>query len=94
MRGNGVVGNGCLEWGPAFDEPVMIAAGCEEINQAKTGEVSLIQLYKLEGNKEKGTFVQYGNDLFPGHTGSLQDLSWAPLHGRSFHLLVSAASDH
>jgi hypothetical protein len=42
VRGNGVVGNGCLEWGSAFDEPIMIAAGCEEINQAKTGEVSLI----------------------------------------------------
>lgn len=27
VRGNGVIGNGCLEWGPAFDEPVMIAAG-------------------------------------------------------------------
>ncbi len=52
------MGNGCLEWGPAFDEPVMIAAGCQEINQGKTiSEVSLIQLYKLEGNKDKGTFV-------------------------------------
>lgn len=38
--------------------------------------------------------MQYGNDLFIGHSGSLQDLSWAPLHGRSFHLLVSAATDH
>ena len=32
VRGNGVVGNGCLEWGPAFDEPVMIAAGFNELH--------------------------------------------------------------
>lgn len=53
VRGNGVVGNGCLEWNPAFDEPIMIAVGCEEINQRegvrreeesrnKAGEHSLI----------------------------------------------------
>jgi len=53
VRGNGVVGNGCLEWGPAFDEPVMLAVGCEEqINREgpkreddiknKTSEPSLI----------------------------------------------------
>lgn len=41
VRGSGVVGNGCFEWGPALEEPFMIAAGCDEI-LPKQGEVSLI----------------------------------------------------
>lgn len=37
----------------------------------------------------------YGDDqLFGGgHSGKVVDLNWAPMHGRSFHLLVSTGTD-
>jgi hypothetical protein len=35
----------------------MVAVGCEETNQPKAQDVSLIQLYKLEVTDKKGTFV-------------------------------------
>lgn len=89
-----LVGCGVVEWGPAFDEPAMIAVGCEEIGNQKEQQQSLIQLYRLEGDSSKGSFVQYGQDLFMGHSGQINDLSWAPLYGRSFHLLVSVGSDN
>ena len=38
--------------------------------------------------------MQYGGDLFGGHSGKILDISWAPLHGRSFHLIVSTGSDN
>ena len=34
-RTNVLVGCGVVEWGPAFDEPAMIAVGCEEIGNQK-----------------------------------------------------------
>ena len=40
-RANGVAGCGCVEWGTAFDEPMMLAVGCEETGNNK-GENSLI----------------------------------------------------
>lgn len=68
----------------------MIAVGCEEIAPNAKQQCSLIQLYRLEGK----VFIQYGQDLFMGHQGKINDLSWAPFHGRSFHLLVSVGSDN
>ena len=38
--------------------------------------------------------MQYGTQgQFKEHTGSIHDIAWAPLAGRSFHLIVTSASD-
>lgn len=41
-RANGVAGCGCVEWGTAFDEPIMMAVGCEQENPASKEKSSLI----------------------------------------------------
>jgi hypothetical protein len=46
----------------------------------------------LEGDGKKGSFKQYGEALFPGNRGGIHDVSWAPLAGRSFHMVVSSSS--
>lgn len=38
--------------------------------------------------------MSYGKGLFTGHYGSINDIAWAPLAGRTFHLVVSADSNH
>lgn len=30
-RANNIEGCNCVEWGTAFDEPIMVAVGCEEV---------------------------------------------------------------
>ena len=94
----------CLAWNPAFDEDIMIIVGCSGLkkekqvenkfiaSEEKPIEDSLLQLYRLDGNKQKGSFVQYGRGLFPGHVGSINDVAWAPMAARTFHMVVSADS--
>jgi WD40 repeat protein len=64
------------------------------VAEDKSKEESLLQLYRLDGNKQRGSFVQYGKGLFAGHQGSINDLAWAPLAGRTFHMIVSADNHH
>ena len=52
-----------------------------------------MQLYVLEGTREAGKFVPYGDGAFQGHSGSINDIAWAPLAGRSFHMIVTSGSD-
>lgn len=50
-------------------------------------------MYKYEGTDKKGTFKLYGDGGFKGHKGMVHDLAWAPLAGRSFHMIVSSGKD-
>ena len=43
----------------------------------------------------KMIFAPYDKDLFKKfHQGAINDIAWAPLAGRSFHMIATAASDH
>lgn len=38
--------------------------------------------------------MQYGTrGQFKKHSGSIHDIAWAPLAGRSFHMVVTSATD-
>ena len=53
----GSTGCNCVEWGTAFDEPPMLAVGCDQIQKSKQDQQqhsSLIHLYKLEQKDKKG----------------------------------------
>lgn len=80
----------CIEWNTAFDEPAMLAIGCEELKK----DASLVHLFKIENNEKKQNFYAYGPEAFgQSHTGAVTSMSWAPVHGRSHHLLVTAGTD-
>ncbi len=93
----------CLAWSPAFDEKPMIICGFAEssrsraANQNESGDDNSDQqlvLYRLDGPSNSQTFLQYSTaGQFNQHSGSIHDVAWAPLAGRSFHMLVSSASD-
>ncbi len=80
----------CIEWNTAYDEPAMLAVGCD---QAKK-DANLVHLFKIENNEKKVNFYPYGPEAFEqNHSGSVTNMSWAPTHGRSYHLLVTAGTD-
>ena len=58
VRSSSIQGCTCIEWGTAFDEPIMLAVGCEHFPNKP--ESNLIQLYRQEGPDNKGSFVPYG----------------------------------
>ena len=37
--------------------------------------------------------MPYGKGLFEGHSNSINDVAWAPIAGRTFHMIVSADSN-
>ncbi len=41
----------------------------------------------------QGSFTLYTNRFKNGHTTSINDVAWAPLVGRSFHLIGSCSKD-
>jgi len=89
----GTGGCNCVAWNPAFDEQVMIIVGCTSQLPSIQSDESLLLLYRLDGSEKKGVFKPYGDGDFVGHTSSINDVAWAPLAGRSFHLIVSSSAD-
>ena len=54
-------------------------------------EESLLQVYfKKDG---ASTFSLYSNNFKGGHTQTINDVAWAPLAGRSYHLIASCSKD-
>ena len=55
---------------------------------------SQLLLYRLSGTTNIQQFLQYGTQgQFKNHSGSINDIAWAPLAGRSFHMIVTSATD-
>ena len=52
-----------------------------------------MQLFMVEESKDGNNFKPYGDNQFEGHSGSINDIAWAPLAGRSFHMIVTSGSD-
>ena len=57
-----------------------------------------MQLYCLNtgGGPESASVRKFEHSdefVFRGHEGSINDIAWAPLAGRSFHLIATAATD-
>jgi WD40 repeat protein len=55
---------------------------------------SLIQIFsKRESSKDYKAMTNLVLENGGGHTGTITDLNWAPLAGRSFHLVASCSKD-
>ena len=87
----------CLSWNPAFDEPQIFIVGCNasgksaqaQENQAQENEDSLLQIYYKKTNQSN--FTLYSNKFNNGHKMTINDVAWAPLVGRSFHMVASCS---
>ena len=42
---------------------------------------------------ESGEFKPYGIDQFQGHSGAINDIAWASIAGRSFHMIATCGND-
>jgi len=54
-------------------------------------EESLLQIYYKKGNSSN--FTLYSNKFKNGHKMTINDVAWAPLVGRSFHMIASCSND-
>lgn len=71
----------CISWSPArFEEP-MLVVGCQD------GSLRIWQY--SERQRKWNTLIA----LEGQHSGAVHDVSWAPLMGRSYHLIASAGKD-
>ena len=74
----------CLSWNPAFDEPQMLIVGGQS-------DDAPIQLYSKKDGAH--SFGLYSNKFRGGHTHRVNDIAFAPLMGRSFHMVASCSKD-
>lgn len=95
-------GCSCLSWNPAFDEPQMFVVGClaRPASQAHhqgiehlDSEESLLQIYYKKEGATGQNYTLYSNKFKSCHTTSVNDVAWAPLMGRSFHMIASCSRD-
>ena len=95
---------GCtsLSWNPAFDEPMMFIVGCTTqqhmhdvqappLQGAAPSDDNLLQIYLKDG--PTSAFTLYTSAFRPAHTHPVNDVQWAPLMGRSYHMIASCSHD-
>ncbi|TNV77762.1 hypothetical protein FGO68_gene2251 [Halteria grandinella] len=92
------LGCNCLSWNPAFDEPQMFAVGCSITAQQSDPLSSvdhrenLLQIYIKEQMAPGFTLYSAKFPIHP-HTSTVNDVAWAPLMGRSFHMIASCSKE-
>jgi WD40 repeat protein len=84
------VGCSSVCWNPSIIDPQTLVVGCL-YDQKKDNKNDLIQIFAYSDQKKEYTIVTSLKDN--GHTDSVTDCQWAPVFGRSYHLIASCSLD-
>ena len=95
-------GCNCISWNLAFDENPMIVVGCQKYEPSQQSilqkenqdliDESLLQIYQRRDSAKENAFIPFFK-FKGGHTDTINDVAWAPIAGRSFHIIVSCSKD-
>lgn len=94
-------GISCLSWNPCVYQPLMIIFGCYDKSGAdphvstaipdKSIQDNLLQIYCFNKKDEKLSQRNRIEGIL--HTKSINDASWSPLSGRSYHIIATCSKD-
>jgi hypothetical protein len=68
-----------------------VGGGGQQRHHLEGENESLLQIYFKKN--EKSNFTLYSKKFVNGHTTTINDVAWAPLVGRSFHMIASCSKD-
>jgi nucleoporin SEH1 len=90
----------CISWNPCVYQPPMFVVGANDKSGFEAGarptterqrgdELLMVWMYSQKKNSYE-PLVKFESE---GHSKTITDVAWAPLMGRSYHVIASASKD-